>query len=53
MSSIYVHLLTAFEVAVLNYICSLVSALKWNMAAISMETNRGEKNYLHNMSVPV
>ena len=45
MSSMCVQLFTAFEEAVLKlYICSLVSALKFNLAAISMETNR-EKKY--------
>ena len=45
MSSVCVHLnFTAFDEAVLKlYTCTLVSALKSNMAAISMETNRGKK----------
>ena len=41
MSSMCVQLFTAVEVAVLK-LCTLVSALRSNMAAISMETNRGE-----------
>ena len=42
MSSMCVQYFTAFEVPVLK-LCTLVSALKSNMAAISMETNSGEK----------
>ena len=39
-----VHIFTAFEVSVLKlFLSNLVSALKSNMAAISMETNRMEK----------
>ena len=41
MSSICVQLFTAFEEAVLKLYFTLVSALKSNMAAISVETNRG------------
>ena len=46
MSSMCVQLFTAFEVlSGFEVICTLVSALKSNMAAISMETNRGKKNF--------
>ena len=41
MSSMCVQLFTEFEEAVLKLICTLVSPLKANMAAISMETKRG------------
>ena len=34
---------TAFEEAVFKVICTLASALKSKMAAISMETKRGKK----------
>ena len=41
MSSMRVQPFTAFEEAVLKLHNTLVSALKSNMAAISMKTNRG------------
>ena len=41
MSSMCLQLFTAFEEAVLKLLCTLVSALKSKMAAISMETKRG------------
>ena len=44
VSSMCVQLFTPFEVPVLEvYIRTLVSALKSNMEAISMETNFGKK----------
>ena len=38
-----VQFFTAFELAVFKVICTLVSAVKSKMAAISLEMNRGKK----------
>ena len=46
MSSECLQLFKAFEGPVLYFICTLVSALKSNMAAIYMETNRGKRKKL-------
>ena len=47
MSSRCVQIFTTFEEVVLQVRCTLVSALKSNMAAISKETNRGNFFFLH------